>query len=230
MYACCESKQKPTPSLVSPTQRLFTFLYWFGNRTIVCVLVQKHGLDKLSAAIHVQLKQLSVKEKARISKLSAVDMEEMKGQIMLQAAKDTLSKAAAQKKQTYAMLKSAQIGNILKAPMLQEVNATEGNLTNSTAEVDEEESSGAFDLWTWLDQQPDRYGLCRGITWSARWRWALAPKLPHTNESQKQFLHLSISTILFFLNPQKYFLSLLYYFFRPYEPPLSTVAKLVSGP
>lgn len=86
-------------------------------------------------------------------------MEEMKGRIMLKAAEDTLGKAAAQKKQTYAMLKSAQIGNILKAPMLQEVNATEGNLTNSTAEVDEEESSGAFDLWTWLDQQPDRYGL-----------------------------------------------------------------------
>jgi len=107
----------------------------------------------------VQLKHLTVKEKARISKLSAVDMEEFKGRIMLQAAEETLSNAAAQKKQTYAMLKSAQIGNILKAPMLQEVNATEGNSTNSTAEVDEEESSGAFDLSAWLDQQPDRYRL-----------------------------------------------------------------------
>ena len=154
----------------------------------------------------MQLKHLTVKEKARISKLSAVDMEEFKGRIMLQAAEETLSNAAAHQKQTYAMLKSAQIGNILKASMLQEVNATEGNSTNSTAEVDEEESSGAFDLSAWLDQQPDRYRLRRGILWSAQLRCALAPKLPRTNESQKYFLHLFILTTLFFLETQKMFL------------------------
>jgi len=128
---------------------------------LVQKVVEKHGLDKLSAAIHVQLKHLSAKEKDRISKLSAVETEEMKGEILMKAAQDTLRKAVAAKKEAYSGLKQQAIQKILtserffRAQMLQEVNST-GNSTNGTnATVVEEENPGAFDLSAWLDQQPD---------------------------------------------------------------------------
>jgi hypothetical protein len=44
---------------------------------------QEHGLDKVSAAIHVQLGHLTVQDKARLAKLSVVQMKEVEGEIML---------------------------------------------------------------------------------------------------------------------------------------------------
>ena len=123
------------------------------------ILVQKaidqHGTDTVSAAIHVKLDHLTSYDKQVISKLSTMQREELQGQIMLEAAEQTLAEAAAQKKQQHPMLKQQALKSRGVHQMLQEANATNGtNGTEAEAEADNT-NVGAFDLTAWLNSQPD---------------------------------------------------------------------------
>jgi len=76
--------------------------------------------------------------------------EELRGEIMLKAAQQTLERAAALKKQQHPQLKQIAV----RHQMLQ---ANDTNATNATDSTEGEESAnaGAFDLTAWLDSQPD---------------------------------------------------------------------------
>ena len=113
-------------------------------------------MDKVSAAIHVQLAHLTAKEKAAIRRLNPVEKETLQGKIMLKAAMEILAAAAAEHKKNRPMLKHKIFKAVKthRATMLQEANATNG--TNGTVAAEEEEGNpGAFDLTAWLDSQPD---------------------------------------------------------------------------
>lgn len=108
--------------------------------------VEAHGLETVSAAIHVHLAGLTAAEKASIGRLSEAEKETLKGQIMLRAAEETLAKAAKDSKRQQSILKQKTMVQA-KGSMLQ---ANESNVT-------ERENVGEFDLTAWLDSQPERH-------------------------------------------------------------------------
>lgn len=115
--------------------------------TLINKALASHGYKGVAANIHVQLQSLTSAQKAAISKLSWTERQEMEGEIMLKAAEETLSRAAAHKKQ--------QLAQIAFHHQMLSANATNGTNSTGTNSTDESTEVGEFDLSAWLNSFPD---------------------------------------------------------------------------